>query len=172
MTKTSEQLKNLCEDWINNLKIPNQDITDQVNKEKIIFDWFIQAGSKGSTLRISKIKDRDDRILIDTQINISDMHKNALAQLGNKESYGFIMTLNEFATIMGLGIQWKFEKGVPLGFILSGYIDVEELERPTFYKKCDNINMTKASLIQKFQTLNPKATASDVSETSEKSIYG
>jgi len=172
MTKTPDQLKNMCEDWIKIPRVEYENITEKSNEQQDVFDWIFQVGGKGQVIQVSKLKTREDRIHFIAQVNISDPHKQALVDLGSKGSADFLKELNEFAATMGLGIRWKVENGVPVGFMLSGYVDVEELNRPTFFKIWDKISLTKGVLIQKFQTLNPNVTANDVSGTSNKSIYG
>jgi len=168
MVKTPDQLKNIVEEYIKTTKIKYQETTSQVQQQDPKIQWQFIIG-KG--LAITKHESRDDRITIQYGIGISPEHKDGFKKILENEPE-FINSLLEIAMLQDCSARLIAEGNETKGIGVSSYIDVEELNRPNFYKQWDRVNSLSNHLIRKIQIkINPKSKPTDTG-TSTQSPYG
>lgn len=168
MVKTSEQLKNMVEDYIKTTGIKYQETTSLIQKQDPKVQWQFVIG-KG--LHITKHESRDDRFSFHYGIGISPEHKDGFKKILENEPE-FINSLFEIAILQDCSARYVTKGNEPGGIEISSYIDVEELNRPNFYKQWDRVNSLSHHLIRKIQIkINPKSKPTDTG-TSTQSPYG
>ena len=168
MVKTPDQLKNIVEDYIKTTGVKYQETTVQAQQQVSDIEWQFVIG-KG--LHITKQKSRDDRIIFHYGIGISPQHKEEFKKILENEPE-FINSLFELAILQECSARMISEGNEPKGIEISSYIDVEELNRPNFFKEWDLVNALTNHLVRKIQIkINPKSKPSDVG-TSTQSMYG
>ena len=60
-----------------------------------------------------------------------------------------------------------------MGLVISGYVDVEELNRPNLFKVWDALASTGNHILNKISVkLNPGTTPTGVSDASTQGMYG
>jgi len=168
MVKTPDQLKNIVEEYIKTTRIKYQETTSQVQQQDPKIQWHFIIG-KG--LAITKHESRDDRISFQYGIGISAEHKDGFKKILENEPE-FINSLFEIAMLQDCSARLISEGNETKGIGVSSYIDVEELNRPNFYKQWDRVNSLSNHLIRKIQIkINPKSKPTDTG-TSTQSPYG
>lgn len=170
MVKTPDQLKNMIEDYIKTTGVQYENKTAQVQKIDPRIQWqFVAAKS----ITITKLSNRDDRINLDYGIGLSPQHIEKAKQLGNQEWGAFLGTLNELIILQGLTYRYIQKDKVIDGLLISGYVDVEELNRPNLFKMWDTLASTGRHVLNKISSKLNLGTASvGVSGTSDQGIYG
>ena len=170
MVKTPDQLKNMIEDYIKTTGVQYENKTAQGQKIDPKIQWqFVAAKS----ITITKLSNRDDRINLDYGIGISSQHIEKAKQLGDQEWGAFLGTLNELIILQGLTYRYMMKDKTVGGLVISGYVDIEELNRPNLFKVWDTLASTGNHIINKINSkLNLETTPTGVSGTSDQGMYG
>lgn len=170
MVKTSDQLKNIVEDYIKTTGVQYEDTTTQTQKLDPKIQWQFVAGK---SINIRKLSNRDDRINLDYGIRLSPEHIEKAKKLGDQDWGAFLGTLNELILLQGLTYRYMIKDKVVEGLLISGYVDVEELNRPNLFKVWDTLASTGSHILNKISVkLNLGTTPTGVSGTSTHGIYG
>lgn len=169
LTKTPEQLKNMVEDYIKTTTLKYEDRTKKSQKLDPGIQWqFVIA----KFLTITKMSHRDDRIILNYGLKFSPEHQNASKNLSNEEWTDFVHDMNQFILLQGLTYQYDSKEKEINTIIISGWIDVEELNRPNLFKVWDAVNSTGTHINHKIRSkLNQTFKPTDVSDTSSIDIY-
>ncbi len=168
MTKTPDQLKNMVEDYIKITGVKYQDTTTLIQQKVPQIQWqFVIAPG----LHVSKHESRDDRITFVYGIGIAPEHKEDFKKFLENEPE-FINSLFELSILQDCSARVVSEENQAKGIEISTYLDVDELNRPNFYKTWDRVNSLSNHLIRKIQMkINPKTKPTDTG-TSTQSPYG
>jgi len=170
MVKTPDQLKNMVEDYIKTTGIQYENTTSKVQKLDPKIQWQFVAGK---SINIRKLSNRDDRINLDYAISLSPEHIENAKQLGDQDWGTFLGTLNELILLQGLTFRYIIKDKVIEGLVISGYVDVEELNRPNLFKVWDTLAGTGSHILNKISVrLNLGTTSTGVSGTSTHGMYG
>lgn len=166
--KIPSQLQNMIEDWCKSINITLENKTDEANKEKDTFDFFLQGGQAGKIYNFEKVKDRDDRVTITSAVKISQIHQDAFANLSAKDQAQFMQSINEYVSLSNCQIHWVVKDGKPTALMINDYVDVDEFTRHNLFKTLDKVVQTKSNVVGKFQVeFNPNVTATDVSASTD-----
>ncbi len=146
MVKTPEQVKNIVEEWLQVIGEPYENITS-TNPDT-------NFGFKFGDIMIYSLKNRSDRVTIETTVDFAQEHKEATAKLGDKEWEEFIVKLIEPLAIARLGInlgQDQNNKKQINHFVIHGYIDINSMNRIDFFKEWDAVSSFRQIVIKKIQ---------------------
>jgi len=167
MAKTPDQLKNMVEEYIKTTPVKYQESTSKIQQQDPKIQWQFIIG-RG--LHITKHESRDDRIAFHYGIGISPEHMDGFKKILENEPE-FLNDLFEIAILQDCSARLVTEGNEPKGIEISTYIDVEELNRPNFFKLWDRVNGLSNHLIRKIQIkINPKSQPTDTG-TSTQSPY-
>jgi len=168
MVKTSDQLKNMVLDYVKLTGVTYRETTTQIQQQYTDVEWQFLIGT---ALYITKLKSRDDRINFHYEIGISPQHKDGFQKIIEDEPE-FINSLNELVILQDCSPRLVEEGNDIKGLEISSYVDVEELNRPNFYKKWEQVNLIANHIIRKIQIkINPKSKPTNTG-TSTQSPYG
>ena len=168
MEKTPEQLKHIIEDYIISTGVNYQNSTVEVQKIYPDVQWQFLIDS---ALHVTKLKSRDDRINFHYVIEISQQHQEDFEKIMNTEPE-FVNSLNELIILKDCFPRWVEESNGIKEFEISTYIDIDELNRPNFYKTWDRVTLLANHLAQKIQIkINPKSAKPTDSDSSTMSMY-
>ncbi len=170
MVKTSEQLKNMAEDYIKITNTKYQNSTDQIREKNSDVDWQFVVGP---SLHITMMKKRPDRILIHISVGFKEEDQKGVNQLALSDPE-FINSINEIIMLSGFTHQWiKNKEGAITGININTYIDSEDFVRPSFYKEWDKLMSLQNHMARKIGIkLNPQQSKPTDSDTAGKSMYG
>jgi len=164
--KTSNQIKNMVEDYIKLTTVKYQDSTALVQKQSPTVEWQFIIGK---ALHITKMKNRDDRIIFSYGVGIAPQHKDAFKNLDPE----FLNGLNETIILQDCTPKWINENNEIKGVEISSYIDVEEFNRPNFFKTWDRVNSLGNHILRKIVIrISPQTAKPTDSDTSTQSMYG
>jgi len=118
------------------------------------------------------MSNRDDRIILNYGLKFSPEHQNASKSLSNEEWTDFVHDINQFILLQGLTYQYDSKEKEINTIIISGWVDVEELNRPNLFKVWDAVNSTGTHINHKIHSkLSQTFKPSDVSDTSDIDMY-
>lgn len=146
MIKTPEQIKNIIEEWIQIIGKPYENIT--ATNPNVIF------GFKFGNIMIYLLKNRTDRVTIETMIGFASEHKEATTKLGDQEWQKFIVKIIEPLTMTGLGTVLGQEPNNPKqinNLTIQGYVDTDSMTRWDFFKEWDAVANFRELVIKKIQ---------------------
>jgi len=90
-----------------------------------------------------------------------------------QEIHKFLGELVEFIILKGMIYRFTQKDGVIDTIVISGYVDVEELNRPNLFKVWDALASTGNYALNKINSkFMPGSTPTSVSDTSDKGMYG
>lgn len=169
MTKTSQQLKNMIEDWIKLVPITFQDSTEMVKSKDPNLEWQFLVGT---ALHITRMSNRQDRIFIHWSMSFADEIKEKFL-INDKFSSDLAHSINGFLVSLDLSFNWVTEKESIAGLDIRTYIDVEEIDRPLFFKTWDKIVNVGGHIGNTIKRrLNPQSTEiAKSSNTSNMNMY-
>ena len=167
MVKTPDQLKNMTEDYIKTTGVKYQDTTSKIQEKNKDVQWQFLIGQ---ALHATKMASRDDRIYLHFSAGFPKEMTEGFKQLGDKGRAEFINEVNEFLISVGLQYKWTVEDKQIVGLEISAYIDVEEFDRPTFFKVWDNIMSTSNHINRKIALKTLPEQVKDP-DTSRKAMY-
>ena len=138
MVKSSNQMKNMIEDWIKIIGIKYENSTQKVQSQHPQVEWQFLIGE---ALHVTKMSGRNDRTDIHYAIGFPDQVKNVF-NVSEKSSIELLHEINGFLTSLGLSYNWIIENNHVTGLDIRTYVDEEELNRPTFYRIWDKVTST------------------------------
>ena len=170
MTKTSEEMKKLVEDFIKITKIKYEDQTEKVREKSKIVEWQFHVGAN---VVVSKNANRDDRIQVNVNMRFPPEDAKLLV-LKNPLFSKAIMEISEVCTTCRVGHQWVKDKENIVGLAIFSHVDEQILDRVSFHNTWDNVARVSGH-VQKILRANFSGfpspnTSSD--ETIDKSMYG
>lgn len=145
MVKTSEQIKNIIEDWIKITGIKYEDISQKQDGQSL--EWVFQVGPS----MIIYMTKRQDRINLETQINFAPEHQEATANMPDRDFLEFTNEINEHLLLAGLQPVYKQTQKRIEAMKIIGYVDVESLSREHFFKIFDKVTGFNKITINKVQ---------------------
>ena len=170
MVKTSEQMKDLVEDFIKITNINYEDQTKKVRDQSQIIEWQFHIGTN---VIVSKNANRTDRIHVNVNMRFPPEDVKLLV-IKNPSFSKAVMAISEICTICNVGHQWVKDKEDIVGLAIFTHIDEEVLDRVSFHNAWDNVSRVSAH-VQKILRANFSSfsSQSNVSDgTLDKSMYG
>ena len=170
MTKSSEEMKQLVEEFIKVTGIEFQDQTEKVREKSDLIEWQFHVGTN---VIVSKNANRSDRIHLNVNMRFTP-NDTKLLTMGNPSFSKAIMEISEICTICSVGHQWVKDKESIVGLAIFSHVDEQGLDRISFHDTWDNVARV-AGHVQKIlrSNFNGLSAATNPSEeTSEKSMYG
>ena len=165
MVKTSDQLKNMVEDYIKLTTVKYQDSTALAQKQVPTVEWQFIIGK---ALHVTKIKNRDDRITFSYGVGIALQHRDAFKNLDPE----FINGLNEIIILQDCTPKGVNENNEIKGVEISTYIDQEEFNRANFFKMWDRVNSLGNHILRKIVIkISPQTAKPADSDASTQSMY-
>jgi hypothetical protein len=170
MTKTSEEMKVLVEDFIKITNINYEDQTEKVREKSKMIEWQFRVGTN---VIISKNTNRADRIHLNVNMRFPPEDSKLLI-IKNPSFSKAIMGISEICTTCGIGHQWIKSGEIIAGLAIFSHVDEENLDRVTFHNVWDNVARVSGH-VQKilrtnFSSFSSQTNSSD--ETIDKSMYG
>ncbi len=170
MTKTSEEMKTLVEDFIKITNINYEDQTEKVREKSKMIEWQFRVGTN---VIISKNTNRADRIHLNVNMRFPPEDSKLLI-IKNPSFSKAIMGISEICTTCGIGHQWIKSGEVIVGLAIFSHVDEENLDRVTFHNVWDNVARVSGHvqkiLRSNFSSFSSQTNSSD--ETVDKSMYG
>ena len=170
MTKTSEEMKTLVEDFIKITNINYEDQTKKVREKSKMVEWQFRVGTN---VIISKNTNRADRIHLNVNMRFPPEDSKLLI-IKNPSFSKAIMGISEICTTCGIGHQWIKSGEVIVGLAIFSHVDEENLDRVTFHNVWDNVARVSGHvqkiLRSNFSSFSSQTNSSD--ETVDKSMYG
>ncbi|MCE9652635.1 MAG: hypothetical protein K8Q89_06225 [Nitrosarchaeum sp.] len=168
MNKTPDQIKNIVEDWIKIVGKPYEDVTKK--------DPNFGFGFKMGDIVIYSMKNRADRVTVETFFGFASEHKTATANLGDKEWQEFAVSIGEPLSLANLSLIIGQEQSNPKQInhmFINGYVDVESMNREKFFRVWDAVANFRQITIKKIQIkFGVKGAMESGSNTSSPSMYG
>ena len=170
MTKTSEQMKDLVEEYIKVTNINYEDQTEKIQEKSKIIDWQFHVGAN---VIINKNINRMDRIHVNVNMRFPSQDSKLLV-MKNPSFSKAIMEISEICTICHVGHQWIKEGENIAGLAIFSHVDEEILDRVSFHNTWDNVARVSGH-IQKilrsnFSGFSTQGNTTDA--TIDKSMYG
>jgi hypothetical protein len=169
MAKTSQEMKELVEEFIKITNVKYEDQTKKVKEKSNLVDWQFHVGTN---VIISKNVNREDRIHVNVNMRFPAEDVKLLVSKNPSFSKA-VMEISEICTICNIGHQWIKDAEAIAGLAIFSHIDEQNLERNTFHNVWDNVARVSGH-IQKilrsnFSNFSSKSNLSD--ETMDKSMY-
>jgi len=165
---TSQELKNEIEIYIKTTKVKYKETTVQIQQKNQDIDWQFLIGQ---ALHITKLNSRDDRILFTYPIGLGKSIDvfNKLIQTEPE----FINNLNELIMLKDCSHKWIKKDDKIEALEISTYVDIEELNRPNFFKIWERISLVSNHIGRKIGIkINPQLIKPTDVDASDKSMYG
>jgi len=173
MAKSSDQMKNMVEDYIKITGLKCVDNTQKVKEKFPNVEWQLGVGK----ITINKTSERNDRITVSSSVRFGKLIDkfNKLTDLEKSTAIGQI---NQFAVLKGVSVNWmtdsskeQSEKTLShyyTGLVVNTFIDEQELDRPIFFRTFETIfavqgvannilaQIMKLNVVQDISTDQPK----------------
>ncbi len=170
MTKTSEQMKALVEDFIKITNINYEDQTEKVREKNKMVEWQFRVGTN---VIVSKNVNKADRIHLNVNMRFPPEDSKLLV-IKNPSFSRAVMDISEVCTTCGIGHQWVKNNEVIIGLAIFSHVDEQILDRVTFHNVWDNVSRVSGHvqkiLRSNFSSFSSQNISSD--ETIDKSMYG
>jgi len=170
MTKNSEEMKKIVEDYIKITNIKYEDQTEKVREKSKIVEWQFHIGAN---VIVSKNVNRDDRIQVNVNMRFPPEDAKLLV-LKNPSFSKAIIEISEICTTCGVGHQWMKDKDGIIGLVIFSHVDEQILDRASFHNTWDNVARVSGHaqkiLRANFSGFPSPNNSSD--ETIDKSMYG
>ncbi len=170
MTKTSEQMKKLVEEFIKVTKINYEDQSEKVKEKSEIIDWQFHVGTN---VIVNKNANREDRIHINVNMRFPSQDAKLLV-MKNPSFSKAIMEISEICTTCGVGHQWIKNNEDIVGLAIFSHVDEQKLERISFHNAWDNVarvlGHVQKILRSNFSGFSAQNNSTD--QTIDKSMYG
>lgn len=170
MTKTSQEMKELVEEFIKVTNINYEDQTDKIKEKSKIIDWQFHVGAN---VIISKNTNRSDRIHVNVNMRFPSQDAKLLV-MKNQSFSKAIMEISEICTVCSVGHQWIKDGENIAGLAIFSHVDEQSLDRTSFHNTWDNVARVSGhvqkilrSNFSEFSTQNNTTDA-----TIDKSMYG
>ncbi|ABX12584.1 hypothetical protein [Nitrosopumilus maritimus] len=170
MTKTSDEMKDLVEDFIKVTNINYEDQTEKVREKSNLIEWQFRVGTN---VIVSKNANRTDRIHLNVNMRFPPDDSKLLV-MKNPSFSKAVMDISEICTVCNVGHQWVKDKENIAGLAIFSHVDEQVLNRVSFHDVWDNVARVTAH-IQKILRANFSGFAGQsnpADETTEKSMYG
>ncbi len=170
MTKTSEQMKKLVEEFIKVTKINYEDQTEKVKEKSEIIDWQFHVGTN---VIVNKNANREDRIHVNVNMRFPAQDSKLLV-MKNPSFSKAIMEISEICTTCGVGHQWIKNNEDIAGLAIFSHVDEQKLDRISFHNVWDNVARVSGH-VQKILRSNFagfSTQSNSVDQTIDKSMYG
>ena len=170
MTKTSEQMKKLVEEFIKVTKINYEDQTEKVKEKSEIIDWQFHVGTN---VIVNKNANREDRIHVNVNMRFP-VQDSKLLVMKNPSFSKAIMEISEICTTCGVGHQWIKNNEDIAGLAIFSHVDEQKLDRISFHNVWDNVARVSGH-VQKILRSNFSGFSTQnnsVDQTIDKSMYG
>ena len=170
MTKTSEEMKTMIEDFIKVTNVNYEDQTERVREKSKVIDWQFRVGTN---VIVSKNANRTDRIHLNVNMRFS-LDDAKLLIIKNPSFSKAIMEISEICTACKVGHQWIKDNKNIVGLAIFSHIDEQILDRVSFHNAWDNVSRV-AGHVQKILRSNFSGFTSQNNsseETTDKSMYG
>ena len=170
MTKTSEEMKKLVEEFIKVTKINYEDQTEKVKEKSEIIDWQFHVGTN---VIVNKNANREDRIHVNVNMRFPSQDSKLLV-MKNPSFSKAIMEISEICTTCGVGHQWIKNNEDIAGLAIFSHVDEQKLDRISFHNTWDNVARVSGHvqkiLRSNFSGLSAQSNSAD--QTIDKSMYG
>jgi diaminopimelate decarboxylase len=170
MTKTSQEMKELVEEFIKVTNINYEDQTDKIKEKSKIIDWQFHVGAN---VIISKNTNRSDRIHVNVNMRFPSQDAKLLV-MKNQSFSKAIMEISEICTVCNVGHQWIKDGENIGGLAIFSHVDEQILDRSSFHNAWDNVARVSGhvqkilrSNFSEFSTQN-----NTIDTTIDKSMYG
>lgn len=170
MAKTSQEMKELVEEFIKVTNINYEDQTDKIKEKSKIIDWQFHVGAN---VIISKNTNRSDRIHVNVNMRFPSQDAKLLV-MKNQSFSKAIMEISEICTVCNVGHQWIKDGENIAGLAIFSHVDEQSLDRTSFHNTWDNVARVSGhvqkilrSNFSEFSTQNNTTDA-----TIDKSMYG
>jgi len=171
MPKTSEQMKQMVEEYIKITKVKYEDQTQVVRSKTQTIDWQFYVGDN---IIVSKNANREDRIHINVNMRFMPQDTKLLVP-SNPAFAKAAIEISGICTACGVGHQWINAGGEVVGLAIFSHVDEQVLDRVTFHNAWDNVARVSGHM-QKILRANlgnlAKGTAAPSGGPAESSIYG
>ena len=170
MTKTSEKMKSMVEEFIKITNINYEDQTEKIREKSKIIEWQYRVGVN---VIVSKNVNREDRIHLNVNMRFPPNDAKLLV-IKNPSFSKAIVEISEICTSCNVGHQWIKDKEDIVGLAIFSHVDEQVLDRVSFHNTWDNVSRVAAH-IQKILRSNFSGFVSQSNtstETTEKSMYG
>ena len=168
MAKTSSQMKNMIEDYVNLIKKPLKDTTQEIQEKAPNVEWQYLVGD---TLHVTKMNGRDDRINIHVSYKFDETISKQLPVNDSNVRKKFD-DMNQFLITNNLnGLELLVENDLIIGFTVKTYIDEELLDRPTFFEKWDKVTFAGKNVLNNFIGLVNPNLAQTNTDSSDSTMY-
>ena len=170
MAKTSEQTKDLVEDFIKVTNINYEDQTEKIREKSKIIDWQFHVGTN---VIVSKNTNRADRIHVNVNMRFPPQDSKLLV-MKNPSFSKAIMEISEICTTCKVGHQWIKNGENIAGLAIFSHVDEQVLDRVSFHNTWDNVARVSGHvqkiLRSNFSGFSSQGNATDA--TLDKSMYG
>ncbi|MCV0431408.1 hypothetical protein [Nitrosopumilus sp.] len=170
MTKTSEEMKNLVEDFVKVTNIKYEDQTEKIREKSKAIDWQFHVGAN---VIVSKNANRSDRIHINVNMRFPPQDSKLLV-MKNPSFSKAIMEISEICTTCNVGHQWIKDGENIAGLAIFSHVDEAILNRVTFHNTWDNVARVSGHvqkiLRSNFSGFSAQNNTTDA--TIDKSMYG
>ncbi len=170
MAKTSQEMKELVEEFIKVTNINYEDQTDKIKEKSKIIDWQFHVGAN---VIISKNANRSDRVHVNVNMRFPPQDAKLLV-MKNQSFSKAIMEISEICTVCNVGHQWIKDGESIAGLAIFSHVDEQSLDRTSFHNTWDNVARVSGhvqkilrSNFSEFSTQNNTTDA-----TIDKSMYG
>jgi hypothetical protein len=170
MAKTSQEMKELVEEFIKVTNINYEDQTDKIKEKSKIIDWQFHVGAN---VIISKNTNRSDRVHVNVNMRFPPQDAKLLV-MKNQSFSKAIMEISQICTVCNVGHQWIKDGENIAGLAIFSHVDEQSLDRTSFHNTWDNVARVSGhvqkilrSNFSEFSTQNNTTDA-----TIDKSMYG
>ena len=170
MTNTSQEMKELVEEFIKVTNINYEDQTEKIKEKSKIIDWQFHVGSN---VIISKNANRSDRVHVNVNMRFPPQDAKLLV-MKNQSFSKAVMEISEICTICNVGHQWIKDGENIAGLAIFSHVDEQILDRVSLHNTWDNVARVSGhvqkilrSNFSEFSTQNNTTDA-----TIDKSMYG
>ena len=170
MTKTSNEMKTIVEEYIKITNIEYKDQTDNVREKTKEIEWQFHVGKN---VIISKNANRTDRIHLNVNMRFTPEDAKLLV-IKNPTFSKTVMEISAICTTCNVGHQWIKSKEGIAGLAIFSHVDEYGLDRISFHNTWDNVARVSGHvqkiLRSNFSGFSSQGNTSD--DTVEKSMYG
>ena len=170
MTKTSEEMRELVENFIKVTNINYEDQTEKIREKSKIIDWQFHVGTN---VIVSKNANREDRIHVNVNMRFPSQDTKLLV-MKNPSFSKAIMEISEICTTCGVGHQWIKNNEDIVGLAIFSHVDEGKLDRVSFHNTWDNVARVSGH-VQKILRSNFSGFSTQnnlTDQTIDKSMYG
>ncbi len=135
MPKTSEQMRQVAEEYIKITGVKYEDQTERVRSKTRNIDWQFHVGN---SITISKNANRKDRIHIN--VNMRFMPEDSKFLVPTNPAFArAAIEISRICTICRVGHQWVDAGSEVAGLVIFSHVDEQVLDRVTFHDVWDNV---------------------------------